>query len=111
MRAQLGYATVAVLGALTRGPRFGLDIMRETGLPSGTVYPTLSRAERAGYVKGRWEPRAVADGQGRPRRRHYELTAAGKVAVAQAANRLAEVAAPVAAALNETRRTERKVRS
>ena len=103
MREQLGYATIAVLGTLTRGPQFGLDIMRETGLPSGTVYPTLARAERAGFVRGRWEPRAVADGEARPRRRHYQLTSAGEAALAKAARRMADLAAPVSAALKKVR--------
>lgn len=103
MREQLGYATIAVLGTLTREPRFGLDIMRETGLPSGTVYPTLARAERAGFVRGRWEARAVADGESRPRRRHYQLTATGAAALAKAAKRMSELANPVSAALRKVR--------
>ena len=103
MREQLGYATIAVLGTLTREPRFGLDIMRETGLPSGTVYPTLARAERAGYVRGRWEARALADGEARPRRRHYVLTPAGQAALARAAKRMTDLASPVSAALKKVR--------
>ena len=101
MRQQLGYATIAVLGTLTHEPRFGLDIMRETGLPSGTVYPTLARAERAGFVRGRWEARSVADSEARPRRRHYELTPRGKAALAKAAQKMAELASPVTAALKK----------
>jgi PadR family transcriptional regulator PadR len=103
MREQLGYATIAVLGSLTREPRFGLDIMRETGLPSGTVYPTLARAERAGYVRGRWEARALADSEARPRRRHYALTPAGQAALARAAKRMTDLASPVSAALKKVR--------
>ncbi len=74
---QLGYATIAILRALSAGAQYGLDIMSRTDLPSGTVYPTLGRLERRGYVKGVWEPRAVAEREGRPRRRYYELTSAG----------------------------------
>jgi PadR family transcriptional regulator PadR len=103
MREQLGYATIAVLGSLTREPRFGLDIMRETGLPSGTVYPTLARAERAGYVRGRWEARSTADSEARPRRRHYALTPAGQAALARAAKRMTDLASPVSAALKKVR--------
>jgi PadR family transcriptional regulator, regulatory protein PadR len=103
MREQLGYATIAVLGTLTLGPRFGLDIMRQTGLPSGTVYPTLARAERAGFVRGRWEARAVADSEARPRRRHYQLTGAGEVALARAAKRMSDLTGPVHAALKKVR--------
>ncbi len=103
MRQQLGYATIAVLGALTRGPRFGLDIMRETGLPSGTVYPTLARAARAGFVRGRWEARSIADSEARPRRRHYQLTSAGEAALARAAKRMADLSTPVSEALKKVR--------
>lgn len=103
MREQLGYATIAVLGTLAREPRFGLDIMRETGLASGTVYPTLARAERAGFVRGRWEARAVADSEARPRRRHYQLTPAGAAALAKAARRMSDLATPVSAALKKVR--------
>ena len=42
---QLGQATVALMKAISEGHRFGLDIMEETGLPSGTVYPTLARMD------------------------------------------------------------------
>jgi PadR family transcriptional regulator, regulatory protein PadR len=88
MRDHLGYATVAILGAVKQGHRFGLDIMRQTGLPSGTVYPTLARAERSGLVRSRWEDRETADREARPRRRHYQLTAAGDTALGRAARRL-----------------------
>jgi PadR family transcriptional regulator, regulatory protein PadR len=40
----------------------------------GTLYKALGRLEELGLVESRWEDAAVA---GRPRRRLYELTAAG----------------------------------
>jgi PadR family transcriptional regulator PadR len=95
MRERLGYATVAVLGAVKQGHRFGLDVMRQTGLPSGTVYPTLARAERSGLVRSRWEDRTTADRAARPRRRHYHLTAAGESALAKAAEQLDAIASPL----------------
>ena len=42
-----------VLAAFLEEPgddRYGLDLMRVTGLPSGTLYPILVRLERAGCV-------------------------------------------------------------
>ena len=84
MRSRLGFATATIFQALARGTGFGLDIMRETGLPSGTVYPTLSRAETAGLVRGKWEARKVADREARPRRRYYELTPSGQAALEEA---------------------------
>jgi DNA-binding PadR family transcriptional regulator len=95
VREQLGYATVVVLGAVKQGHRYGLDIMRLTGLPSGTVYPTLARAERSGLVRSRWEDRAAADHAARPRRRHYQINAAGEAALAKAIERWHALTSPV----------------
>jgi len=72
-----GFATIAVLRALAEGAEYGLDVMERTGLPSGTVYPLLSRLEREGAVRGSWESRTIAHAAARPRRRYYRLTRAG----------------------------------
>ena len=59
--------------------RYGLQLMQDTGLPSGTLYPILARLERAGWVESRWEEiDPVAEG--RPSRRYYVLSADGAVA-------------------------------
>ena len=97
----LGPSTIAVLKALTTA-RYGLDIMTLTGLPSGTVYPTLTRMETRGYVKGVWERAGTAEREGRPRRRYYELTPTGLRALAEALHgltALARVPKPLAARL------------
>ena len=80
----LGLATVAVLCAIRDGYQYGLDIVEQSGHPSGTVYPTLGRMEKRGFVKGRWEAQRVADQEGRPRRRYYELTSYGVRALDEA---------------------------
>ena len=82
MPRQLGYATAALLAAIARGNRYGLDMMQATGLPSGTVYPTLTRLENRGFVVGTWEAAAIAERDGRPRRRYYRITRAGRLALA-----------------------------
>lgn len=74
----LSYAALFVLQALAQGHRFGFDIMDATGLPSGTVYPALRRLEALGYVASDWEDDAAARDAGRPRRRNYALTKAGR---------------------------------
>lgn len=54
-------------------PRYGFEIMRRTGLPSGTLYPMLARLEAAGWLaKGREniDPRS----EGRPPRLNYTIT-------------------------------------
>lgn len=38
-----------VLHALARGHRYGFDLLEQTGLTSGTVYPALERLERLGW--------------------------------------------------------------
>jgi PadR family transcriptional regulator PadR len=73
--------TMAVLKVLLtkpREPRYGLDIAKETGLKSGTLYPALARLEHAGWIEGSWE-QVDASEKGRPRRRYYRLTAEGAV--------------------------------
>ncbi|MGX6606091.1 PadR family transcriptional regulator [Micromonosporaceae bacterium Da 78-11] len=72
--------TVAVLRALLQTPataRWGRDIGKETGLPSGTLHPILARLEKAGWVQSRWEEPAAHEDQGRPRRRYYHFAPGG----------------------------------
>ena len=45
-RKALPVGTVMVLHALARGHRYGFDLLEQTGLTSGTVYPALERLER-----------------------------------------------------------------
>jgi DNA-binding PadR family transcriptional regulator len=73
----LSITAVSVLQAVADGVEYGFDIIDRTGLPSGTVYPALSRLERDGYVASAWENEADARDEGRPARRYYRLTAPG----------------------------------
>jgi len=54
----------------------GADVHRQTGLPSGTLYPILVRFERAGWLQSRWE-KADPERMGRPRKRFYRITRSG----------------------------------
>ena len=81
----LSLSSLAVLGAVSRGVRYGFDIMDATDLPSGTVYPVLGRLERDGYVRSKWEAQAVAQREKRPPRRYYEISAAGSRALTESA--------------------------
>jgi DNA-binding PadR family transcriptional regulator len=78
---RLGLGTIAILQALDTGRRFGFDVMDATGLTAGTVYPALDRLEDLGFVRSRWEAEAVAHRDGRPARRYFEITAAGRRAL------------------------------
>ena len=77
-KSPLSFTTVLILQALAQGYKFGFDIMSVTGLPSGTIYPALRRLESMRLVASDWEKDVKARKEGRPRRRYYELTPAGK---------------------------------
>lgn len=82
---RLSITAVSVLRALADGFEYGFDIIDATGLPSGTVYPALSRLERDGYVRSAWEDEGRAHAAGRPARRYYRVTAAGARSLDEAA--------------------------
>lgn len=65
---------LAVLSAQPRQWRHGYDLMKETGLQSGTLYPLLMRMSDQGLVDAEWHDPAQP---GRPARHAYRLTAAG----------------------------------
>jgi len=81
---RLSITAVSVLNALSQGVKYGFDIIDATGLPSGTVYPALSRLERDGFVKSTWEEETSAHSEGRPARRYYRVTSTGSKALAEA---------------------------
>jgi DNA-binding PadR family transcriptional regulator len=68
---------VMVLHALARGCEYGFDIMEETGLSSGTIYPALERLERLGWIRSEWEDAEIAHREKRPPRRNYRITPEG----------------------------------
>lgn len=86
--AVLSYSGALVLQAIAQGYRHGFEIMRATHLPSGSVYPLLRRLEAAGLVDSRWERAAQAHDEGRPQRRYYAMSPAGRAALADARERL-----------------------
>ncbi|NNF13097.1 MAG: PadR family transcriptional regulator [Gemmatimonadetes bacterium] len=97
MPRSLGISSLRILGAIRDGVAYGLDIVHETGMPSGTVYPTLGRLKKRGLVKAQWEDQRVADREGRPRRRYYSLSSDGAEALARGSERVAELAAELSA--------------
>lgn len=52
----------------------GYDLMKETGLSSGTLYPLLIRMADQRLIEAEWREPAQ---RGRPARHVYRLTAAG----------------------------------
>ena len=81
LSAQLrrGVLGPSILALLSRGPRFGLELVREFELTGGlissqgTIYPLLARLEESRFVRSYWEIAA----NGRPRR-YYTLTELGQ---------------------------------
>ncbi|KPJ77982.1 MAG: hypothetical protein AMS19_12290 [Gemmatimonas sp. SG8_23] len=96
MPRSLGVTSLRILGAIRDGVAYGLDIVAHTGMPSGTVYPTLGRLKRSGLVRAHWEDQRVAEREGRPRRRYYELTPDGSAALSEGVARFRSLAADLA---------------
>ena len=86
-RNYLSHTMALILQALDHGYRYGFDIMAITGLASGTVYPALRRLEDAGFVASKWERSTIAQAEQRPPRKYYEVTKAGRTALAEARQR------------------------
>lgn len=105
MSMRITVSVARVLSAFLADPaadRYGLDLMKATDLPSGTLYPILQRLQQAGWVAAQWEQIDPA-AEGRPARRYYRLT---PDAVARARTALAELHAatsPGAAGKTEAR--------
>ena len=76
---RMSLASLRVVRAMLADPsaqRYGLELTRETGVQAGTLYPILTRLEKAGWLEGGWE--AIDEKLlGRRARRYYKLTALG----------------------------------
>ena len=86
-RGFLTYTTAVILQAVANGYLYGFDIIDITGVPGGTVYPALRRLEDEGYLTSEWEEPSIAQSEPRPPRKYYELTRAGREALAEAVKR------------------------
>lgn len=101
---QVTRQTERLLAALLRGGsrhRYGLELTRETGLKSGTLYPILARLEAAGWLVSEWE-QIDPSLEGRRPRRYYRLTREGEKV---ARNALRETEAHLSGALHPQTRT------
>jgi PadR family transcriptional regulator PadR len=76
---RLSHAALKVLRVFLSRPQeqvSGSDILKLTGMLSGTVYPILLRLERANWLDSEWEQLDPSEA-GRPRKRLYRLSANG----------------------------------
>ncbi|WP_235903042.1 PadR family transcriptional regulator [Streptomyces sp. 1-11] len=65
----------ALFGSTPDAPAWGLSICRQADLGPGTVYPILDRLLERGWVRS-WDEEDAHPG--RPARRFYEFTGAGR---------------------------------
>ena len=100
---RLSISALTVLQAIANGYQYGFDVIDATGLPSGTVYPALSRLERDGYVRSAWEDDSDAHAEGRPARRYYRITAPGTRALNDALAYYRRIVTPFRSARREER--------
>ena len=84
-RIRLTAVIMDILDVLTNSPSdnpaWGLRLCEVTGYGTGTIYPALDRMLKVGWIEDRWEEPQPQD---RPRRRFYEITAAGREAYQEA---------------------------
>jgi len=94
---RLSFQGLLVLRAFIDNPRkklCGAELMKLTGLSSGTLYPVLLRFERYGLLNGEWEEAHPSELQ-RPRRRQYRITRSGTQLTAIALRQLASAPNPL----------------
>jgi DNA-binding PadR family transcriptional regulator len=85
--AKLSHTAAMILQTVDNGCSYGFDIMDETGLPSGTVYPALRRMEKEGWIASQWEATKKALDEQRPARKYYRVTRAGAQVLEQSQKR------------------------
>lgn len=76
-RTNISRQTQSALLALLERPQewhYGYELMEQTGIASGTLYPMLIRLSDQGHLEARWVP---SSREGRPPRHAYRLTPTG----------------------------------
>ncbi|HEU5063586.1 MAG TPA: PadR family transcriptional regulator [Solirubrobacterales bacterium] len=79
-KPRLSPQTLALLNVLLEQPadwKYGLELIEALGIKGGTVYPTLARLQRFGWLESHREDASPSE-LGRPRRRLYRLTGEGQ---------------------------------
>ena len=86
----LGFIKIHILYHASREPIYGIEILEELGrhgyrLSPGTLYPTLHRLKKDGYLESR--PKVV----GGKVRKYYTITERGLIALNEARQKIAEL--------------------
>lgn len=85
-RPRLSEPALRVLRLMLRDPsepRYGLELMDQTGVKSGTLYPLLARLAEAGWLSATREA-VDPSAAGRPARTYYQLTGQGEAGAREA---------------------------
>jgi DNA-binding PadR family transcriptional regulator len=80
MKRRSSYQTKLILQVLLDAPEneaYGLEVVRASGVATGTSYAILRRLEDQGLLEGRWE-KLDPTKEGRPPRRYYRLNGVGR---------------------------------
>jgi PadR family transcriptional regulator PadR len=88
--------TLKVLGVLLGNPSagyYGLEISKLSALPTGSIYPILTRLETAGWITSSWEE-INESAEGRRRRRYYQLSPQGAQRAETAMQRMKSMLPP-----------------
>ena len=86
----LGFIKIHILYHASKEPIYGLEILEELGrhgyrLGPGTLYPTLHRLEREGYLTVR---KKVVEGKVR---KYYSTTKRGRIVLGESRRKIAEL--------------------
>jgi PadR family transcriptional regulator PadR len=99
-----GLLELCILALLERGPSYGYDIVSRLGTAAplaageGTVYPLLRRLRQVGWLDTYWQESTAG-----PPRQYYRLSAAGSSYLAALKEEWRDLAATVAAFVEEGR--------
>ncbi len=82
-----GSTVILVLTLLNERPMYGYELVKEMGsrsgnelqMKEGTLYPSLHKLERQGYISSYWEKQEKG-----PDRKYYRITDEGKEVLADA---------------------------
>ena len=90
----LGFIKIHILYHASKEPIFGVEIAEELArhgysLSPGTLYPTLHRLEKEGYLEG------VSKVVGGRVRKYYQITAEGKLVLEQSKKKISELVTEV----------------
>ena len=106
--AKLSHTAALILQTIDQGCRYGFDIMDQTGLPSGTVYPALRRMEAEGLIASQWESEKKATAEQRPARKYYRITRLGSQVLEYSQKRYPLLARMVLKPQDKTNRDSRQ---